>query len=210
MSENRLEINPWSRIWTNPRETIRKIVEFNPKYRFAVLSFLHGLPMLFYMAQDLSLGDTFSVAGIVLVCLILSTFLGMLSITIGAALFYWTGKWIGGQGSYYPVRAAVSWSNVPNIVIIFTWLALLFFFRHQVFLAAFQKGQFVGAAFTIYAIILLTQAVMSIWSFVILVKGLAEVQGFSAWKGLLNVLIPFFMIVILSWIISGVLSIFVH
>jgi len=210
MSDSKLGINPWTRIWTHPRETVRKIVEFNPKFRFLALSFLHGIPMVFYLAQDLSLGDTFSLAGIIIVSLILAIFLGMLSITIGAALLYWTGKWIGGKGSFYPVRAAVSWSNVPNIVIILCWATLIFFFRHQVFLAAFQKGEFVGAALAIYGVVLLVQAVMSIWSLIILIKGLAEVQGFSAWKGLLNVLIPFFMIAILIWLITLVAMLFLR
>ncbi|MBS0629985.1 MAG: YIP1 family protein [Verrucomicrobia bacterium] len=210
MSDNTMGINPWTRIWTNPRETIRKIVDFNPKFRFIVLSFLHGLPILFYMAQDLSLGDTYSSAGIILVSVILATLIGMLSITIGSALFLWTGKWIGGQGTYYPIRAASSWSNVPNIVVILGWLALIFYFKNQVFLAGFQKAEFTGNALALYAVVILVQLAMSIWSLVILVKGLAEVQGFSAWKGLLNVLIPFVMLMILAWILGQVATFFLQ
>ncbi len=210
MSDNTMGINPWTRIWTHPRETIRKIVEFNPKFRFIALSFLHGLPMLFYMAQDMSLGDTFSVPGIILVSIILATFIGMLSITIGSALFLWTGKWIGGQGTYYPIRAAVSWSNVPNLVIVLTWVALILFFKNDLFLASFQKTEFVGNALALYFIVLLVQAVMSIWSLVILIKGIAEVQKFSAWKGLLNVLIPFIMVLFFIWILSKVFTVFMQ
>jgi len=205
-----MDINPWTRIWTNPRETVRKIVDFNPKFRFIALSFLHGLPMLLYMAQDMSLGDTIGWGAILIGAIILATFIGMLSITIGSSLFLWTGKWIGGQGTYYPIRAATSWSNVPNIVIILSWLALILFFKNSLFLANFQNAEFAGSGLALYFVVLLIQAVMSIWSFVILVKGLAEVQKFSAWKGLLNVLIPFFLIMIFFWILSKVLTVFMQ
>lgn len=210
MSNNTMGINPWTRIWTNPRETVRKIVEFNPKFRFLALSFLNGLPMLFYFAQDMSLGDTFSLSGIILISMILAMFIGMLSITIGAALFLWTGKWIGGQGTFYPIRAATSWSNVPNIVILIGWFAWVYYFKNQVFLAGFTNAEFTGNALLIFALVVLVQLVMSIWSTVILVKGLAEVQGFSAWKGLLNVLIPFVIIMIAAWIFGAVLSFFLN
>lgn len=206
MADKTLGLNPWTRIWTSPRETIRSIVNFNPKFRFIILSFLHGLPTLFYTAQDMSMGNTYSFFAIALTAIILATFIGMLAITIGSALFLWTGKWIGGKATYYPIRAAVSWSNVPNVIIILTWIVLIYFFREQVFLKGFQQTDFIGAAFTGMAIALVVQTVMSIWSFVILVKGLAEVQGFSAWKGLLNVLIPFFMIAILIWVITAFLN----
>lgn len=210
MADKTLGLNPWTRIWTSPRETIRSIVNFNPKYRFIILSFLHGLPTLFYAAQDLSMGNTYSIFGIILTAIVLATFIGMLTITIGSALFLWTGRWIGGTATYYPIRAAVSWSNVPNIIIILTWAISIYFFREQLFLKGFQQTDFIGPAFTVMAINLVVQTVMSIWSFVILVKGLAEVQGFSAWKGLLNALIPFFMIAILIWVITSIATAFLR
>lgn len=202
MSDKQLGINPWTHIWTNPRETIRNIVDFNPKHRFFLLSFLNGLPTLFYYAQDISMGGTFSLAGILLTSIILATFIGMLSITIGTALIYWTGKWIGGQGTFYPIRAAVSWSNVPNILAIATWAALIFLFRNQLFFKGFPQETLGTPNLLLVMILLLVQLAMSIWGVVILVKGLAEVQGFSAWKGLLNVLIPIVIVFVVFFIIG--------
>lgn len=206
MAEKSLGLNPWISIWTAPRETIRSIVNFNAKMGFIILSFLHGLPTLFYSAQDLSMGNIYSLLAIIVGAIVLATFIGMLSITIGSALILWTGRWIGGTATYYPVRAAVSWSNVPNIIVILTWLLSIFYFREQVFLKGFQQTDFTGTAFAVMAVIFIVQTVMSIWSLVILVKGVAEVQGFSAWKGLLNVLIPFFIIAILIWVITGIVT----
>ncbi|NGX27271.1 MAG: hypothetical protein K940chlam6_01204 [Chlamydiae bacterium] len=202
MAKKTLGVNPWTHIWIKPRETLKKVVRFNPKYRFVILSFIYGLPMLLHMAQNLSVGEQFNIIGIVIVALVLATFVGMLGLTIASALVYWTGKWIGGKANYFPVRAAVSWSNVPNIFAIIIWAILIYNFRDHIFLSEFDEMNFVGGQMTLITGALFVQAAIAIWSFIILVKGLGEVQGFSAWKGVLNVLIPFFMIGILIWVIT--------
>lgn len=199
-----LGVNPWLSIWARPRDTIRKIVKFNPKYRFAVLSFLYGFPILLHTAQNLNMGATFTTVGIVLVAIVLGTFAGMLGIVIASGLIYWTGKWIGGKDNYQNVRAAVAWSNVPNFVAILVWVALIAAFADRVFLENFDDMNFVGNMSVIISGTLFFQAVISIWSFVILVKSLGEVQGFSAWKGVLNVLIPFFMVGVALWFLSWI------
>lgn len=195
----KLGVNPWLSIWVKTTETIRSIVRYNPKHRFAILSFLYGLPMLLHSAQNLSLGETFTTYGIVTVALVLATFVGMLAITIASGLIYWTGKWIGGKGEYYPIRAAVSWSNVPNIVAIVIWAIMLYNFGDQIFMGELDQEGLASGSSTLVSGALFVQAIISIWSFIILVKGLGEVQGFSAWKGVLNVLIPFFLVGIAIW-----------
>lgn len=202
MAKKELDINPWLSIWCRPRETIRKIVNFNPKFRFIILSGLYGFPMLLHIAQNLSLAENFTTLGIVIVAAILSVFIGMLGITISSALLLWTGRWIGGKGTYFPVRAAVSWSNVPNFFTVIVWFALLAMYGKQIFMEDFAEGTLAGANQMIFTGAMVIQAVLAIWSFIILVKGLGEVHGFSAWRGVLNVLIPFFLIGILIWALS--------
>lgn len=202
MAKKTLGVNPWTHIWVKPRETIKSIVKFNPKFRFAILSFLYGLPMLLHTAQNLDLGEQFTTAGIVVVAIVLATFVGMLALTIASGLIYWTGQWIGGKSNYINVRAAVSWSNVPNIVTIIVWLLLIYNFRDQIFYDGFDEMAMSTQATMILNIGMIIESVVAIWSFVILVKTIGEVQGFSAWKGVLNVLIPFFMVGIAIYLIS--------
>lgn len=203
MSDKTLGVNPWTRIWTHPREAVRNVVNYNPKFRFIFLSFIYGFLMSILWAQDLSLGTAFPPMQIVLASLVLATFIGMLSITVGSALIYWTGKWIGGTGEYYPVRAAVTWSNVPNVFSVIIWAVLIYLYKDQVFLADFQQAVQSPAITATFVVL----GILAIWSFVMLIKGIAEVQGFSAWKGLLNVLIPFFGVGILIWVVTWVISV---
>jgi len=208
MAKKKLGVNPWTHIWFHPRETIRKVARYNPKHRFLILSFLYGLPMLLHMAQNLSLGQEFTVAGISIFAIVLATFVGMLGIAIASALITWTGRWIGGEANYKKVRCAVSWSNAPNIVSVLVWILLIFSFGGSVFFEDFQQEGHQGLAMLLVTGGLVVQAVLSVWSFIILVKGLGEVQGFSAWKGALNVLIPFFMVGLFIWLMTWVYWIF--
>ena len=194
--------NPWLEMWTHPRETIRSIVKYDPKYRFFWLSALYGLPLMFNIAQSFSLAERFSLIGVLLIAVILSVFVGMIGISIGSLLVFWTGRWIGGKSSYDNIRAAVAWSNVTNIVNLCVWLILLGVFGNEVFLSGFAQKVFAGYQSVIIFLVFLAQAVVAVWSFVILINGISEVQGFSNWKALLNIIIPFVMVVIVLWVLG--------
>ena len=200
MLEN-VGLNPWVRIWVEPRRTIAAIVKYNPGYLFPLLAAIYGLPMLFHFAQNLSLGQNYSLTAIIIVCLILCALAGTIGITIVTALLTWTGKWIGGKGSFKNIRAAVAWSNVPIVINIAMWFVLIGFFGNQVFLANFPEMAFMGKELGIVSLVYLIESIMSIWSFIIMLHTLGEVQGFSAWRALLNVIIPFVLVMIAVWII---------
>jgi hypothetical protein len=203
---DKLSVNPWTGMWVAPRETIRAIIQFNPGYFYPFLCLIYGLPMLLQVAQNFSLGDRYPLAGIVIVSLLLAGIIGALMINISTALFYWTGKWIGGTGSYQTIRSAVAWANVPNLVNIFIWIVNIGVFGGRIFQHNFVETPFVGGELGVIFLTSVVQIIVAIWAFIIILKALGEVQGFSAWKALLNVIIPFLVIFvgvsILAWLFS--------
>ena len=106
---------------------------------------------------------------------------------------------LGGKGSFQTVRAAVAWSNVPNFVTVLMWVVLLMVFGAQVFNRNFSEMQFVGYRAGILFLVMLVESIVSIWGFIILLSTLREVQGFSIWKAILNVVIPFVAVVAVIW-----------
>src|SRR5277367_2964710 len=76
--------NPWLKIWTEPRKTIRGIVHTNPKRAFILLSTIYGLPIAFNFAQNISLETAIPFWAILIASLILCPFIGMIGISIGA------------------------------------------------------------------------------------------------------------------------------
>ncbi len=199
----KLRNNPWLKIWTQPRTTIREIVAFNPKFRFFILAWIYGFVTILHTSQNFSLGTNLSLPAILASGVILALLFGVVGISITSWVLQWTGKWIGGTASYHEIRAAVSWSNVPNIINIFMWLILVGYFGSSVLTNTFAQKPFVGIDLYIVIPIFLVQFAVSIWSLVILITTLSEVQGFSGWKALLNLLIPIAMISIILWLLTA-------
>jgi hypothetical protein len=203
---DKLKINPWVKIWVQPRETIRALIQYSSTYLFPLLCMIYGFPVLLQMALNFSLGDRFSLSGIVVGALILAVVPGFLIFNISAGLFYWVGKWIGGTGTFQEIRAAVAWSNVPSLVNGLIWILNMMVFGKRIFSLSFGMAPLTQGEMVMLAVTSLIQLILAVWAFIILVKVLGEVQGFSAWKGLLNVCIAFFIIVIgfslLFWVMG--------
>lgn len=202
----KLPFNPWLNVWVHPRQTIRAIVDTNPNYRFYILAAIYGFPTLLQVAQSFSLAQTTSLPIIIGIALVLSVLVGWVGITILTALLFWTGKWIGGAGTYRNIRAAVAWSNVPNIVDVAIWVILMFTFGSQLFTQEFANTPFTGTALTIVTTLFFVQVIAAVWGFILFLKMVGEVQGFSAWRALLNVIIPFVLLfaamTLLNWVVE--------
>lgn len=197
----KLSVNPWLDIWIRPRETIRAIVKFNPAYLFYLIAAIYGFPTGLQFAVNLALGEQFPLWAIVAGAAILSVGIGYISLSIISGLLLWTGQWIGAKGSYQNIRAAVTWSNAPTVVNIVIWVVMIWMFGAGLFMRGFDNTAIMGAQAGIVFIAMIAQTVTAVWSFIILLKALGEVQGFSAWKALLNVLIPTFMVAIGTWLV---------
>jgi hypothetical protein len=194
--------SPWVKIWFEPRETIRKIVNTDVKQCFLILAAIYGLPLAFNLVQSFAISTLVPVWAILLGSLILCTFVGMIGIYVTSWLLEFTGKWIGGKASFLEIRAAFAWSNVPTLVSILMWVLLLGMFGGQVFDRDFAQMQFVGYEAGVLFLVMLVEMVISVWGFIILLNTLAEVQKFSVWRALLNVLIPFVGVLIIIWFIG--------
>lgn len=197
-----LQENPWLNIWVEPRKTMRAIVNTDPKYGFLLLSAVYGLPLAFNVAQSMSLIASIPLWAVIISSLVVCIFLGMIGISICAWLLHITGKWIGGKGSFQTIRSAVAWSNVPNFVTILMWIVLMVVFGGNVFNRDFAETPFIGYQAGIVFLVFLIQTIVSIWGFILLLKCLGEVQGFSAWRALGNVLIPSVIIVGIIWVLG--------
>lgn len=198
--------NPWLKIWTEPRKTIRSIVGTDPKFGFILLCIIYGLPLALNLAQNMDLSTALPMWAIIIAALVVCPFLGMIGISISSWLIQVTGRWIGGKANFLSVRAVVAWSNAPNIVSILVWCVLIGMFGMQIFNKSFSEGHFVGVQAGTLFLVMLVETIVSIWGFVILLVGLSEVQGFSVWRAFANVIIPFVAVVAILWILGAVLS----
>jgi len=202
-------MHPWRDIWTKPRATIQALVAKDPSYGFKRLSWIYGITIALSFSKMFSLITLYPLWAILLGSLLLGIVFGFISITITAYILQWCGRLIGGNAPFKQVRCVVAWSNLPVVVNILVWFLLIGIFKEQAFYSDFPAEVTLQNKSGLFLLVVLGQWIAAIWSFIILIQGLREVQGFSIWKGLLNVIIPIVVVAILSILISGVIGWFI-
>ena len=198
-------LSPFLSIWIKPRETIRKIVDTDPTKYVTVLAMLAGIGQALDRASSRNMGDSLPLIALLGLCLIFGPSGGSISLYIGGALYRWSGSWLGGQASSEEVRAAIAWSSVPIIFTLPLWIPELLLFGEEMFTKATPKLN----ANPLLGIVLLgfvaVEVIVGIWAFVVFMKGLGEVQKFSAWKALGSVILGTLVIFVPILCIVGVI-----
>lgn len=172
-------------IWTEPRATIRRIVDVDSGFWVNRLAALVGLVFAVAFLSNTpeqalpGAGAVAFIAGIVLWPPMM-----ILGVYVSAWMTRVTGAWLlDGKADSMAIRTAMAWSYIPLLTLL--PLAIL-----AGVLSRASAGGNTGAT-AILAIFGLLYLVATIWCIVIQANGVAEVQGFrSAWKGFLNVMLP--------------------
>lgn len=194
-------INPWVTMWTKPRATIQQIVDTNPERLVLVLAAIAGFSKALDRASMRSMGDKLEWPIIFLIAAIAGPIGGIISLYIGSALIRWTGNWIGGKSTSENIRAAIAWSSVPTIWALVLWIPELVLFGQELFTTETPNiDANVSLALVLFGFAAI-EITIGVWAFIVLLKCLGQVQGFSAWKALgnliLSVLVFFVPIVII-------------
>lgn len=189
---------PWFSIWVRPKETVRYICETNVNLYIWYIYALAGFSTtLFYVTRyqiDVWLK--------LLLSLVLAIPVGFIAVAISSCLVYWSGKLIKGSASYSEIRTAILWSYIPKLVslVLFFLFASVYGFDFVQVLEQNPVGTPVNLWIWSYSII---EGALAIWTLVILLLGISEVQKFSVWMALLNLLIPAIIIIVGSLLLIG-------
>lgn len=189
-------MNPWVSIWTKPRATIQQIVDTNPEHLVLLLAAIGGFSSVLDRASTRSLGDKLDWHVIFLIAAIVGPIAGIIALYIGGALIRWTGSWIGGKASSRSIRAAMAWSTVPEIWALVLWIPALALFGQEMFTSEIPSIQANPSLNIVFLGMAAIGIAIGIWQFVIYLKCLGQVQGFSAWKALGNSFMALMVVVL--------------
>ncbi len=182
-------LNPWFSIWTQPRATIQQIIQTDSEKQVLLLAALAGIGTALDRASMKNLGDTMDLSSILMIAIIAGPLGGIVSLYFGSLLVRWTGRWIGATGTPETIRAAFAWANVPIIWALLLWLPELGLFGKELFTANTPEiDASLPLSFT-YVGFMLLETTIAIWTIVVFLKCLGQVQGFTAWRALANVLL---------------------
>lgn len=202
--------NPWLNIWIHPRDTIRRVVAENPNKGLWILAIIYGFSYLLGMFQSLSIGNHLGVISIFLLALVLSPICGYIVFSFAGWLTYWTGQLLKGNGTFQSVRASIAWSNVPTIVSCLIWIITLVMFGAALFTSVDSpNNQLVQNSSYLILAFAFVRVVMSVWTFVICISALAEVQGFSILRAIGNIILATILFAIIAAILSFLLILFI-
>ena len=196
MAEKSFGLNPWLTIWVKPRQTIRSIVNYNVSYRFLAVCFILG----FLQILLFSIFTPPNRLLILPILFILAPFFEYLRFTISAALLFWGGKLLKGKGSFKQIRAAVYWTSVPEIAV--SGVSILLGVVNVLFGELVKPAVMVGLIWSFL--------IFWIWIVVIFICALGEVQKFSTWMAILNIILAtlfwFALIIITSFLFGTAIN----
>jgi len=173
---------PWLAIWAGPRATIRKIVATNPRRGAHATAVVTGA--LGFLAVSMFARARMSLLfppGVVLMGTIVAAPLAVALLYAETLICLLSGWALGGNGAMVQVRAAVAWSWTPLIWISLIAIATLRFAR--VFRVVFESGRIEPILTPAGRFLAAATGILFVWGFVLSAKGIAEVHGFSGWRG---------------------------
>ena len=181
--------NPWVTIWTQPRATIRRIVDADVRYHVIFLAMLWGA--LSRLELRWSQAPTGSIWPLIVVgSVILGAIGGVIVLYLASALLKWSGSAVGGVASHAQVRAAYAWAHVPIIVGVSIGIASILLGTGGPMLSRGADSESASATVSIL------QTIFAVWTFVVVLKGVGEVHRFSAWRTLASMLLVIVAIVV--------------
>lgn len=193
------KLNPWVTIWTRPRETMRSIINTDPKGTIIWLAIISGILSTFVFLGNLWMKypyrETLRYGIIIFLAIILGAISGIIGLYFSGWLFRVTGNWLGGKGTFTEVKAAAGWTNYPFIITGLINIAAFFLIRSPI----------------LYYLLYFINLVISVWGFIIAIKLLAEAHTFSSWRALGAIIISALLIIAIVMIITlflPILSVF--
>ncbi len=199
------DIEIFKNIWFSPREIFSYITKNEYDSFTYILLFLVGINRGFSQAILKNSGDNLPLLAIVLISIIIGGLFGWISYYIFAALLSWTGEWLGGKGDTKSILRMLAYAMIPSILSLLLLIPQLSIAGEGLFQSKFDIFSLDLFSIYIYYISFFISTTLGIWSLVLYVIGLSEVQKFSVWKAIANVLIATLviivpiMLIILGW-----------
>ena len=192
---------PWRTIWFSPRRTVQELLasEVRPGWTLVVgLAALHGaLATLGGLAAKGEL--SFSMA-------MMPTIIGVLevifAVLVGPFLLAFSGGWFGGQADPEEIRQSLVWSYAPFAVTAVCWIPVMLASGGAVAPVPVDAP---SASMVLKALLLLAATFVYVaallWTFVLQVITVAEVQHFSLPRSLGSIVVwmmPMLLLLVLT------------
>ncbi len=190
-------LNPFTAIWTRPRETVRYVIEEKESNFSFLLIVLSGFVAVLIGNQGAE--QSFPLWGVLLMALIVGPLAAIVGTSVGAGIYLLIGRLFKGQATYTEMFRAVLTSQITQIWLIPLILIWILLSPETYFLQAGEMPFENEGPLSIILILILS--VVSIWTFFIQCKAVGEAHRLSAWKGFFIIAIPAIVFIVIVVVI---------
>lgn len=194
--QNITEDDIFKKIWTSPRAVFSYLEDNKYNKYVPVLLMLIGIIRAIDKAVEKDLGDKLPLVAVLAVCVFAGGILGWVTVYLYGALVAWTGKLLKGVADARSVVRVLAYGMVPAVCTLFVIVPQIAIFGNDMFKdngSEFVDGFFANLLFYGGAAI---EVVLGVWSTIIIVIGISEVQKLTISKAILNVLLAALAIII--------------
>lgn len=195
-----------SELLLKPRQFYRN---FESVYNHSHVVFLivaAGIARAFDRAISKSQGDTWELASVIWFSIIIGALLGWMAFYIYAALVSWTSEWIGGKISTREAVGVMAYAAIPMVFSMIFLAVQIALYGNEVFQSEVAYG-IEDTHFYIYFGLFLVQALLGLYSFILFVIGLSEIQNIGTGRALLNAFMPVLFLLAIAAVLIVVMSI---
>jgi len=194
----------FTKIWMSPRLVFKFINETDYTKFTTILLILAGITSALNSASTRYMGDIMPLWTVLIVCLIGGGVFGWLYFYIYAALLSWTGKWLKGKGNTKSLFRMMSYALIPSLVVLFTFILRIVLIGNEEFQRNVEILDNGFLTTTLFVFSLFVELVIGVWTLVLLVIGISEVQKLSIGKSIVNLILPGVLLIIVCIPIAAI------
>lgn len=191
-----MDKHPLLKIWLSPRETIRYILSTKPNYLVYILAVLWGIVFILDRASSKNMGDQHELVAIFGGAIIVGAFLGVFRLYFAAFITKLAGSWIGGKATLKDMLAVVAWAEVPMIASLGLIVLQTILFGREYFSSEIIHINSDVVLQSIFVVLLALEVLLGIWTTILYVILISEVQQFSITKAIANLLLTLIVVVV--------------
>jgi|GEM_PF-2509604 len=192
------------RVMIDPRGFIKEIPASKMGKVPLLLAWIVGLVFVFRQSAGFELSLTMPFKYILLGCILLAIPFGYIILNLFSLLILWSGKLFKGIASFNQILSALTFSRVPEIFVVICWGLIILLLGP----AAFTQIYVLMELPQIVMILIFTQMFFYIWEFVISLHTIGQVQGFSAWMSLWNLILSGVILMAIAFLFEFLVALF--
>ncbi len=179
-----VEEKPWLTIWYRTRQTIRSILDDPFPSRIAWFFIpLFGISLTLDQISFSEYGDWYTLPYLLLISIPIGVVAGFGVWSLYSWIFWGAGRLLGGEAEWKEMHRALAWAVLPYVVKLFLWYTQALAFGEETFTLYTPTIDNSVPLLLLYFLFFFLDVLLTIWFYGILIKTVAEVHDFSAWKG---------------------------